>query len=90
MQTLLLEDFSETGGIQPLQRHRAPRALKLAEREEISRYPVSGLSIRSIAAGLGRALHYKSRVAAQEAAKAIEQAFPCLLDCMKLDLSGAA
>ncbi|SAL80868.1 IS30 family transposase [Caballeronia telluris] len=47
--------LSETGGIQPLQRHRAPRALTLAEREEIPRSLLSGLSIRSIAARLGRA-----------------------------------
>src|SRR6201991_1086881 len=47
--------LSETGGIQPPQRHRAPQALTLAEREEISRSLVSGLSIRSIATRLGRA-----------------------------------
>ncbi|AET95137.1 Integrase catalytic region (plasmid) [Burkholderia sp. YI23] len=47
--------LSETGGIQPVQRHRAPQALTLAEREEISRFLVSGLSIRSIGARLGRA-----------------------------------
>ncbi len=47
--------LSENGGIQPPQRHRAPQALTLAEREEISRSLVSGLSIRSIAARLGRA-----------------------------------
>jgi IS30 family transposase len=47
--------LSETGGIQPPQRRRAPRALTLAEREEISRSLVSGLSIRSIAVRLGRA-----------------------------------
>lgn len=40
--------LSETGGIQPPQRHRAPRALTLAEREEISRSLVSGLSIRLV------------------------------------------
>jgi len=47
--------LSENGGIQPPQRHRAPQALTLAEREEISRSLVCGLSIRSIAARLGRA-----------------------------------
>ncbi|MFM0140965.1 transposase, partial [Caballeronia grimmiae] len=47
--------LSETGGIRPLQRRRAPRALTLAEREEISRFLVSGLSIRAIAAQLRRA-----------------------------------
>ena len=47
--------LSEAGGIEPPQRHRAPQTLTLAEREEISRCLVSGLSIRSIAAKLGRA-----------------------------------
>ncbi|MFM0140895.1 transposase, partial [Caballeronia grimmiae] len=53
--------LSETGGIQPLQRHRAARVLTLAEREEISRSLVSGLSIRSIATRLGRAASTISR-----------------------------
>jgi IS30 family transposase len=47
--------LSETGGIEPTHRHRAPQTLTLAEREEISRCLVMGLSIRSIAATLGRA-----------------------------------
>ena len=45
----------ESGGIRPRQRRRSPQALSLAEREEISRAMVSGRSIRSIAASLGRA-----------------------------------
>lgn len=45
----------ESGGIRPRQRRRSPQALSLAEREEISRAMVSGQSIRSIAASLGRA-----------------------------------
>ncbi|SFQ11885.1 Helix-turn-helix domain-containing protein [Ralstonia sp. NFACC01] len=45
----------QTGGIQPAQRHRSRLALTLAEREEISRSVVAGLSIRSIASRLGRA-----------------------------------
>jgi len=45
----------ETGGIQPRARQRSSRALKLAEREEISRGLRVGCSIRSIAADLKRA-----------------------------------
>jgi len=44
-----------TGGIQPPPRRRSARVLTLAEREEISRAVVSGDSMRSIAASLGRA-----------------------------------
>lgn len=47
--------LAQTGGIQPAQRHRSRLALTLAEREEISRSVVAGLSIRSIASRLGRA-----------------------------------
>src|SRR3954468_20664792 len=43
------------GGIPPAQRRRSPARLSLAEREEISRGLAAGLSVRSIAAGLGRA-----------------------------------
>ena len=43
------------GGIQPAPRRRAPCRLSLVEREEISRGLAAGLSIRSIAAALGRA-----------------------------------
>lgn len=45
----------QTVCIQPAQRHRSRLALTLAEREEISRSVVAGLSIRSIASRLGRA-----------------------------------
>ena len=51
----------ETGGIRPLQRSRSRLALTLGEREEISRGVVSGRSIRSIAASLGRAPSTLSR-----------------------------
>jgi transposase len=44
--------LAESGGIQPRSRHRSPRALSLAEREEISRAAAGGHSIRSIAARL--------------------------------------
>ncbi|SPK70420.1 transposase [Cupriavidus taiwanensis] len=47
--------LAETGGIQPVQRHRSRLALTLAEREEISRSVAAGLSVRSIASRLGRA-----------------------------------
>ena len=45
----------EHGGIRPPERRRSPRALTLAEREEISRGIATGSSIRSIAASLSRA-----------------------------------
>lgn len=47
--------LAETGGIRPVQRCRSRLALRLAEREEISRSVVAGHSIRSIATSLGRA-----------------------------------
>ena len=51
VQTIL----QKAGGIRPPQRRRSERALSLAEREEISRGVVAGLSLRSIATSLGRA-----------------------------------
>src|SRR5436305_2088090 len=53
--------LAETGGIRPPERGRSRWALTLAEREEISRAVVAGQSIRSIAAGLGRAPSTVSR-----------------------------
>ena len=53
--------LSRTGGIRPPQRTRSQRALTLAEREEISRGVVAGLSLCSIAALLGRAPSTVSR-----------------------------
>ncbi|WP_130621058.1 IS30 family transposase [Dyella amyloliquefaciens] len=47
--------LAETGGIRPIARHRAERALTLAEREEISRALALGRSIRAIALQLERA-----------------------------------
>ena len=52
---LFRPSLAETGGFRPPQRSRAPTALTLAEREEISRALVTGESIRSIAARLERA-----------------------------------
>ena len=45
----------QSGGIRPPARRRCATALTLAEREEISRALMAGLSMRSIAAQLGRA-----------------------------------
>jgi DNA-binding CsgD family transcriptional regulator len=53
--------LARTGGIRPAVRRRSKRALSLAEREEISRGVVAGLSLRSIAASLGRAPSTVSR-----------------------------
>jgi IS30 family transposase len=47
--------LAQTGGIRPAQRCRSRLALRLAEREEISRAVVAGHSIRSIATSLERA-----------------------------------
>ena len=49
------------GGITPAVRRRAPQALGLQEREEISRGIAAGRSIRRIAVALGRALSTVSR-----------------------------
>ena len=53
--------LSRTGGIRPPQRRRSRRSLSLSEREEISRGVVTGQSLRSIAASLGRAPSTVSR-----------------------------
>src|SRR4051812_32443514 len=54
------------GGIRLAPRRRSPSRLSLAEREEISRGLAAGLSLRGIAAGLGRAPSTVSReIAAQ-------------------------
>src|SRR3954452_18799356 len=53
------------GGIRPAPRRWSPGRLGLAEREEISRGLAAGLSLRAIAAGLGRA---PSTVAGPDAA----------------------
>ncbi len=53
--------LSRTGGIRPPKKTRSKRALSLAEREEISRGVVTGRSLRSIAASLGRAASTVSR-----------------------------
>ena len=53
--------LGRTGGIRPAPRRRSRLALTLAEREEISRGVVTGHSLRSIAATLGRAPSTVSR-----------------------------
>jgi len=53
--------LSPTGGIRPPERKRSRLALSLAEREEISRGIVANLSIRTIAAQLGRSPSTVSR-----------------------------
>ena len=53
--------LSRTGGIRPPERCRSLVALSLGEREEISRALVTGESVRSIAARLGRAPSTVSR-----------------------------
>ncbi len=53
--------LARTGGIRPRERKRSPQVLSLAEREEISRGLVSGLSIRAISTQLDRAPSTVSR-----------------------------
>lgn len=47
--------LARTGGFRPSQRNRSPKALTLAQREEISRCVAEGRSLRSIAVQLARA-----------------------------------
>jgi IS30 family transposase len=53
--------LARTGGIRPLPRTRATSALKLSEREEISRGVMAGRSMRTMARALGRAPSTVSR-----------------------------
>ena len=53
--TSIHQILAQTGGFRPPERSRAPTALTLAEREEISRAMVASESIRSTATRLGRA-----------------------------------
>jgi len=53
--------LSESGGIRPRQRSRSRLALRLSEREEISRGIVAGHSLRSIAKAVSRAPSTVSR-----------------------------
>src|SRR5580704_15731725 len=62
------------GGIAPPVRRRGPRALTLAEREEISRGIASGGSIREIAKGLQRAVSTVSREVARHGGRPLYRA----------------
>jgi len=53
--------LARTGGIRPRPRTRAASALKLSEREEISRGVMAGRSMRTVARALGRAPSTVSR-----------------------------
>jgi IS30 family transposase len=81
------------GGVAPRQRSRAVRHLSMAEREEISRGLVAGMSVRGLARQLGRcastisreisrnggAEHYRAAAADQRAWCAAERPKPCVL-----------
>jgi len=58
------------GGIAPAPRRRSPRALTLAEREDISRGIATGCSMRAIAQGLSRACSTVSREVARHGGRA--------------------
>ena len=80
--------LAETGGIQPPKRRRSSRALRLTEREEISRAVVAGESIRLIADRLGRAASTVSREIKRNGGRAgIESDDSMLVD---VDPPGAA
>jgi DNA-binding CsgD family transcriptional regulator len=64
------------GGIRPEPRRRSPGRLSLAEREEISRGLAAGLSLRAIAAGLGRAPSTVSREVAAHGGRGRYRAGP--------------
>src|SRR5512146_576526 len=51
----IFQHLKPHGGIRPVPRQRSRRVLSLADREEISRGVAAGVSLRSIAATLGRA-----------------------------------
>ena len=55
------QQLARTGGIRPPQRKRSCRCLSLTEREEISRGLVTGMSVRAIAAQIGRSPSTVSR-----------------------------
>jgi IS30 family transposase len=64
------------GGIRPEPRRRSPVRLSLGEREEISRGLAAGLSLRSIAEGLGRAPSTISREVAAHGGRGSYRAAP--------------
>jgi IS30 family transposase len=64
LSTVMLYAWS-TGGVQPRTRCRSERWLTLADREEISRGLAEGLSLRAIAARIGRPVSTVSREVAR-------------------------
>ncbi len=66
--------LSQHGGIAPALRHRSPRTLTLAEREDISRGIASGLSIREIARSLQRAASTVSREVVRNGGRSLYRA----------------
>jgi IS30 family transposase len=64
------------GGIRPAPRRRSPARLSLAEREEISRGLAAGLSLRAIAARLGRSASTVSREVAMHGGRRRYRAAP--------------
>ena len=89
----IFEQLSPSGGIRPAPRRRSRLALTPGEREEISRGIASGLSLRSIAAQLGRSPstisreitrnggleHYRASQADKAAWDRAHRAKPCKL-----------
>ncbi len=85
--------LSAHGGISPAVRRRAPQALTLAEREDVSRGLVAGASIRALSRQLGRApstisrevlrnggrTHYRAVRAEERAASQARRPKPCWL-----------
>jgi IS30 family transposase len=61
--------LKRSGGVRPAPRRRGPLRLSLAEREEISRGLAAGMSLRGIAAGLGRAPSTVSREVARNGSR---------------------
>ena len=70
----IFNHLQPSGGIQPPQRRRSPRALTLPEREEISRGLVHGRSLRQIACELGRVTSTISREVASNGGRACYRA----------------
>src|SRR5262245_11232145 len=73
----------QLGGYAPPSRTRAARALQLSEREEISRGVGAGLSIRAIAAALGRVPSTVSREIARNGGRGAYRA--CHADAQAWD-----
>jgi transposase, IS30 family len=68
--------LKRTGGVRPVPRRRWELRLSLDEREEISRGLAAGLSLRAIAAGMGRAPSTVSREVARNYGRSGYRALP--------------